>query len=113
MVAELNWALGESTRAWICRVATAPFASVPTFHRPEEPSYVPWLLVAPTRNRPPGSRSVTWTLVAASGPALVRVTVKVMVSPTLGGAWSTDFSAWRRACWGVSVALALLLAESG
>src|SRR5262249_11289000 len=88
-LAVLDRALGESTRAWICRVATVPLATAPTVHRPVVLLYVPWLGVAPTKNRPLGSRSVTWTPLASSGPALLRVTVKVMVSPTLGCALST------------------------
>ena len=49
------------------------------------------------------------TVVAASGPLLVRVTVKVTVSPTLGVALLTVLVRARSACCGVSVALALLL----
>ena len=45
---------------------------------------MPWLGVADTKVSPAGNRSVTCTPVAASGPLLVSVTVKVMVSPTLG-----------------------------
>ena len=63
--------------------------------------------------RPAGSRSVTWTLLAEFGPALVRVTVKVIVSPTLGEALLTVLVRARFACCGVSVALALLLPVFG
>ena len=60
-----------------------------------------------TKVSPAGSRSVTCTLVAASGPLLVRVTVKVIVVADVGRrrrspSWSGD----RSACCGVSVALA-------
>src|SRR3954466_2287447 len=91
------------------RAAAAPLASVPTFQRPEVPSYVPALVVADTKVRPAGRRSVTCTPVAASGPLLVRVTVKVMTSPTLGVALLTALARARSARCGVSVALPLLL----
>ena len=41
------------------------------------------------------------------------MTVKVMTSPTSGVASLTDFVRRRSACWGVSVALAVLLAVLG
>ena len=63
--------------------------------------------------RPGGSTSVTCTPVATSGPLLVRVTVKVMTSPTLGVASLTVLVRARSAWSGVSVALALLLAVFG
>ena len=69
--------------------------------------------MAETKVRPAGSRSLTWTLVAASGPLLVRVTVKVIVSPTLGVGSLTVLASARSACCGVSVALAVLLAVLG
>src|ERR1700716_2294776 len=47
------------------------------------------------------------------GPALLNVTVKVMVSPTLGVALLTILLTTRSACCGISVALALLLALLG
>ena len=50
---------------------------------------------------------------AASGPVLVRVTVKVIVSPTLGVGLLTVLVSARSACCGVSVALAVLLPVSG
>ena len=50
---------------------------------------------------------------AASGPLLVSVTVKVIVSPTLGVASLTVLVSARSACWGVSVALAVLLPVFG
>src|SRR5262245_52425811 len=53
------------------------------------------------------------TFVALSGPLLVRVTVKVMLSPTLGRALLTVLATARSARCGVSVALALLLAVLG
>src|SRR5262249_45493083 len=66
-----------------------------------------------TKVRPAGSRSSTVTLVAASGPALVRVTVKVMVSPTFGVGSLTDLVRARSARCGVVVALAALLEVLG
>ena len=75
--------------------------------------YVPWLGVAETNVRPAGSRSVTWTLVASFGPLLVRVTVKVIVSPTLGVGLLTVLVRARSACCGVTTALAVLLAVLG
>ena len=56
---------------------------------------------------------MTVTLVAVLGPLLLSVTVKVIVSPTLGVALLTVLVTARSACCGVSVALALLLAVSG
>ena len=50
---------------------------------------------------------------AASGPLLVSVTVKVIVSPTLGVGSLTVLVSARSACCGVSVALAVLLAVLG
>src|SRR5262245_7458702 len=108
-VAMLNWASGALTVARIWRVATAPLATVPTSHTPAMSSYVPWLGVEPTKERPAGRRSLTWTLVAASGPALDRVTVKVIVSPTLGRGSFTDFCICKSAFCGDSVAVGGLL----
>ena len=99
--------------AMIVRVCGAPGPTVPTSHTPVASSYVPWLGSAETKVSPAGNRSVTSTLVAASGPLLVRVTVKVIVSPTLGVASLTVLVSARSACWGVSVALAVLLAGVG
>ena len=48
------------------------------------------------------------TPVAVFGPALARVMLKVIVSPTLGVALLTDFVTARSACCGVSVALAVV-----
>ena len=53
------------------------------------------------------------TPVAASGPVLVSVTVKMIVSPTLGVGLLTVLVTARSACCGVSVALALLLPVFG
>ena len=49
---------------------------------------------------------MTATLVALSGPLLLRVMVKVIVSPTLGVVLLTDLARARSARCGVSVALA-------
>ena len=56
---------------------------------------------------------MTRTLVAVLGPALLRVMVKVIVSPTLGVGSLTVFVSDRSASCGVSVALALLLPVLG
>src|SRR5262249_40597870 len=95
------------------KVTGVVVVTVPTAHKPVTASYVPWLGVADTNVRPFGSESETVTLVAVSAPALVRVTVKVIVSPTLGTASLTLFATARSARWGVSVALAVLLAVFG
>ena len=50
---------------------------------------------------------------AASGPLLVRVTVKVIVSPTLGVGLLTVLVSARSACCGVTATLAVLLAVLG
>src|SRR5262249_18444736 len=60
-----------------------------------------------------GSRSCTVTLVAASGPALVSVTVKVIVSPTLGAVLLTLLVSDKSARCGLSVALPWLLPPLG
>src|SRR5437764_1334736 len=87
--------------------------TVPTLHAPVPAMYVPWLGVAETNVRPAGNRSWTTTFVAESGPLLVRVTVKVTVSPTLGVALLTVLLTATSARCGVSVALALLLPAIG
>src|SRR5262245_64490869 len=94
-------------------VCGTPELSVPTTHSPVAGSYVPWLGVADTKVRPAGRRSVTSTPVASSGPLLVNVTVNVIWSPTFGVASLTVLSMARLARWGVSVALAVLLALLG
>src|SRR5262249_47156559 len=101
IVAVLVWALALLMVARLVSVSGVVAGTVPTLHRPVVLSYVPRLGVAETKVRPPGSRSVTATSVAASGPALVRVIVKVMVSPTLGRALLTDLARARSACCGV------------
>src|SRR5947208_2469026 len=95
------------------RAAFDPPASVPTLHTPVPLLYEPRLGVAVTNCRPVGSRSLTVTLVAVSGPRSLRVTVKVMVSPTLGVALLTVLLTCRSARCGDSVALALLLPAFG
>jgi hypothetical protein len=69
--------------------------------------------VADTNVSPAGKRSCTVTLVAVSRPRLVRVTVKVTVSPTLGVALLTVLARARSACCGVAVALAVSLLVLG
>src|SRR6478736_5840881 len=110
MIAVLVAAAVLMTVAVMFSVAPAALATVPTFHRPVPEAYVPWLEVAPTNVNPAGSRSATRTPVAALGPALERVTVKAIWSPTLGVGLLTDFATIRSARCGVSVALAVLFA---
>jgi hypothetical protein len=69
--------------------------------------------VALTRVSPAGKGSLTLTLVAGLGPLFVRVTVKLIVSPTLGVALLTVLVKARSACCGVTVALAVLLPAFG
>src|SRR6516162_916381 len=111
MLAVFVWAVGLVTVAVRVRVWAADGLTVPTVHTP--PEYVPWLGVALTRVRPAGKVSATLTFVASLGPVLLRVTVNVIVSPTLGLALLTDLVSARSACCGVSVALAPLLPGSG
>src|SRR5262249_7724733 len=54
-----------------------------------------------------------WTLVAASGPSLISLSVKWIVSPTFGVGLSTDLARTRSAFCGVSRAPALLLPVFG
>src|SRR5262249_35016341 len=113
MEAVLVWAAGLTTLASTGRGGVAPPARGPTLHRPGPLVYEPRGGAAATDPRGRGSRARTATLVAASGPALLRVTVKVMVSPTLGVALLTALARARSACCGVSVALAVLFVVSG
>src|SRR5438876_341914 len=53
------------------------------------------------------------TLGAALGPVLLGLSVKVMVSPTLGAALFTVLTTTRSACCGEAGALAVLLLISG
>src|SRR6516165_7944546 len=69
--------------------------------------------MADTKVNPAGKASLTLTFVAASGPLLLRVTVKITVSPTLGVASFTVLVNARSACCGVTVTLAWLLVEFG
>ena len=107
-------AAGLTTRAWICRVC-----GVPGGHGADVPDpggggrRCPGWAWPTRRSSPAGSGSVTCTPVAAFGPALVRVTVKVIVSPTLGVGLLTVLVSARSACCGVSVALAVLLPGVG
>ena len=68
--------------------------------------------MAETKVRPDGSRSVTCTPVASDGPLLVNVTVKVMVSPTLG-VWLLTVLVTARSAWGVSVSVSVALLLPG
>src|SRR5262249_10059507 len=113
IAAELVRGPGLTTLAWRSRVSGVVGLTVPTFQVPEALSELPWLGVAATKGSPAGRRACTRTPVASSGPRLARVTVKVTVSPTLGVALLTALARARSACWGVSVALAMLLPGSG
>ncbi len=62
--------------------------------------------MAETSVKPVGSKSETCTLVALPGPRSFSVTVKAMVSPTLGRALLTVLATCKSACSGVTVALA-------
>ena len=59
--------------------------------------------MAETKVSPRAAGRSPATLVAASGPLLVRVTVKVIVSPTLGVGSLTVLASARSACCGVTV----------
>ena len=113
IVAVLVCGLGLVTVARIRSVCGDPTATVPTLHSPVVESYVPWLGMSDTNDRPDGSRSVTWASVAASGPLLLSVTVKVTVSPTLGVGLLTVLESARSACCGTMTTLALLSVVSG
>src|SRR5262249_50866479 len=63
--------------------------------------------------RPAGNRSVTCTPVVAAGPSSMRVTVNVIVSPTLGRGLLTILATTRSASRGLIEAVALLLAVFG
>src|SRR6516225_7865964 len=111
IVAVFVSALGLTTRAVMVKVGTTERPTVPTVHTPAAKD--PWLGVALTRISPAGKASATVTLVAASGPWLVRATVKVTVLPTLGVGLFTVLDSARSACCGVTVEPALLLPGSG
>src|SRR5262249_20272993 len=80
-----------------------------TLHRPVPLLYEPRLGVADTKFSPAGSKSATATLVATFGPRLLNVTVKVMLSPTLGAALLTALVNARSDCCGVSCASDVLV----
>ena len=86
---------------------------MPTVQTPVTLLYVPWLAVGRHEGHARGQQVGDVTPVAASGPLLVRVMVKVIVSPTLGVGLLTDLVTARSACCGVSVALAVLLPVFG
>src|SRR5262245_47894600 len=113
MVAVLVCGLGLTTRTCSCNVCGGAALPVPTAQAPVIGLYDLWLGVAARKLSPAGRGSVTVTPVAASGPLLVSVTVKVMTSPTLGVGLLTDLVIPRSACRGVSVVLAVLLPPSG
>ena len=66
-------------------------------HIPVPSSYAPSDGIELTNDSPAGRLSLTSTLLAASGPLLVRVTVNITLSPTVGFELSTDFSSERSA----------------
>src|SRR5437588_302259 len=113
MVAEFTAGFGLATWATIWSTRGPAVSTVPTFQTPVPLVYVPWLVVADRNVRPAGIWSCTVTLVAVSGPVSLSVMVQVMVSPTLGVELLTALVRARSACCGVSVTLALLLAEFG
>ena len=113
IVAVLVWASGLATVAVMVRVWGAAVVTVPTAQMPVAGSYVPWLGVDETKVTPAGSRSVNWTPVAASGPLSVRVTVKVIVSPTLGVGSLTILPSARLAACGSMEVVSVLLAVFG
>src|SRR5438876_160154 len=113
MEAVLVSVLGLTTWARSCSVCGVAWTTVPTVQMPVALLYDPWLGLADTKLSPAGSRSVICTLVAVLGPRSLAWMVKVIVSPTLGMALLTLLATARSACWGVSVALALLLAALG
>ena len=69
--------------------------------------------MAETKVRPGRQQVADLDAGGGSGPLLVRVTVKVTVSPTLGVGLSTVLVSARSACCGVTVAEAVLLAVLG
>ena len=72
------------TVATIDKVALAPLAKLPIAQTPVPLVYVPVDGVELTKVYPAGSWSVTDTPVAALGPALLAVSVKVTLLPTFG-----------------------------
>ena len=104
---------GLTTVAWISSVCGHPALTVPT--RPEAGRGVVGPLAGRRRHeRQPGRQQVGHLDVGGrSGPLLVRVTVKVIVSPTLGVGLLTVLVNARSACCGVSVTLAVLLPGLG
>src|ERR1041385_6338112 len=73
-------------------VAVAPLAIVPSEHVTRLPLFVhvPWLEFAATKFNPAGNASVTVTLLAASGPRLVTVRLKLTPPLMLVEAGATD-----------------------
>src|SRR3989338_5803492 len=82
--AELVYTPDAFTVAVITRLAELPLASEKVPHWPVPAVYDPLLALAPPKVKPLGRTSETTTLVAVDGPALLTVTVKVTVAPTLG-----------------------------
>ena len=91
------------TVAVIVSVALAPLANVPTVHAPVPLLKVPALgAVLLTKVYPDGKTSVTDTVVAALGPALFAVSVKMTLLPTFGVALLTVFIMPTLACAAVT-----------
>ena len=103
------------TVAVMVNVAHAPLANVPTVHAPVMLLNVPALgAVLLTKVYPVGKTSVTLTLVAALGPALLAVKVKMTLLPTFGVALFTVFTIPTLACaTGTGVLVELLLPGVG
>ena len=95
IAAVLVCAAGDTTVAESARLAEPRLAIEPTVHTPVAGTYVPCYGVAETNVRPAGKMSVAVTFVAAVGPLLVTITVKVTVSPTFGAGLSTDLATAR------------------
>src|SRR5262245_36032338 len=113
MMAVLVRGSGLTTVATSCKVCGTVVVNVPTSQTPVLGLYAPRLGFDDTSVSPAGKRSFTRTPVAVFGPALVKVIVNVIVSPTLGVLSLTVFVKARSACWGVSLALAALLVVLG
>src|SRR2546426_9738201 len=96
----------DCTLAVTVRVADEDALTVPTVQKPVPLTYEPWLWVEDTNISPAGSRSLTVTFVAAFGPPLVSVIVKVTSWPTFGDELSTVLVNERSALLAVTTTLA-------
>src|SRR5262245_1051978 len=103
MVPVLVCGLGLTTVAMMFSVCGTPELTVPTFHNPVARSEERRVGKDDRKLTPAGSWSVTCTPVAASGAVTDGVTVKVIVSPTLGVASLTVLASDSLACPAVAV----------